>query len=140
MNAKINYKILPESKLIIECFDGNITFNDIIGSKRKKNLASDFNPSFNHIIDLRKAHFEVNYNDIDKIVQFQQDNKEFIKRRKSAFLTDSPQQASLSILFSMSMKNLPIEFELFSTVRATLNWLELWDFSESAYDEIIESF
>lgn len=135
----IKYRILSEHKLVIEYFYGSISLNDIIEAKREKNNLANFDASFNHLIDLRKANLDVELDDIERVTSFQHENKEFLKKRKSAFLTDSPEHASLSLLFTMSMKNLPIEFEIFTTLEASLNWLELWDFKPEDYNNLIDN-
>jgi len=137
MTKHVHYKIFPEYFLIIEYFHGDITFEDIIEAKRLKNNMPEFNPRYNHLIDLRNATFLFNHEKINDLALFQEENKEFIKPRKSAFITSKPEHVSLAMLFSISMKNLPIEFEIFTIPRAALNWLDLWTVSESLYEEIL---
>lgn len=133
----VKYKILPQYSLIIEYFSGEITLNDVLEAKKSKNSMPDFDPSFNHFIDIRQAKVNVFLSEISEIVKFQEENQQYIKKRKSAFLADSPEHTSLTMLFMLSMKNLPIDFEVFSTTKAALNWLDLWYLSEKDYENLI---
>ncbi len=133
----VKYKIVPQYNLIIEFFYGEVTLSDILDAKRNKNTRSDFDPSFNHLIDLRQAKINIALSEIEEIAKFQEENKQFIQKRKSAFLTESPEHTSLAILFMLSMQNLPISFEIFSTTKAALNWLDLWYLNEKDYENLI---
>lgn len=133
----VRYKILPQYNLIIEFFSGEITLDAILSAKKSKNSMPEFDPTFNHLIDLRHAKTNISLSEIKEIAKFQEENKQYIKKRKSAFLADSPEQTSLTILFTLSMQNLPIDFEIFSTTKAALNWLDLWYLSERDYEKFI---
>lgn len=138
MTEAVKFIILPEHKLIIEYFNGNITIQDIIDSKNKKNKLENFNPSFDHIIDLRNAEFDFSHEEIKKIAEFQNANREYIAKRKSAFITSKPEHVSMAMLFSISIKHLPIEFEIFTTVGAALNRLDIWELSVQEYESKVE--
>jgi len=138
IEKKIKIKVLHSHRLIVEYFQGTINLDDVINAKCFKNHHPDFNADYNHLIDFRLANFDANVNDINEVVRFQKENTQFIKKRKSAFLTDLPEHASFTTLFSMAMSDLPIEFEIFTTLEAALNWLDVWNFTPFEYQKQIE--
>ena len=55
MKSCISYKIIPEKKLVLEYFCGNLVWDDLINNKKKLALEKNYNPTFNIIDDVRDA-------------------------------------------------------------------------------------
>jgi len=129
--GKATYKILPECKLIIEKFDGIFSLEAYEKMKTEEFANPEFNSGFNVLADLRKASFGTQLNSSEKemtlISRFLIGEKDKIGKRKSAILTEKPDQVVCSILFMESVKPLPVIVESFSTVEAALKWLGIKD-------------
>jgi hypothetical protein len=102
MKKCVNFMILPEFRLILECCKGKVTVQDAI--KMKKDEISDklYNPDYNVIVDLREFETSVdatisksisNFNDFLKVIEI---------KGKVAFLTTSPHQ----VVFGEILKRL----------------------------------
>ena len=75
------------------------------------------------ITDLRLLNLELNVTVIDKIIKFIDDNSNKMKDRKSAILTNKPNQVVNSFVFRSKAKNLPLNINVFSTIEAAHKWI-----------------
>jgi hypothetical protein len=125
------FKILPECKLIIEKFNGIFSLEAYEKMKKEEFANAEFNSSFNVLADLRKASFGVQLNSSEEemalVSRFLIKEKDQIGKRKSAILTENPDQVVCSILFMEFVKPLPLIVESFSTIEAALKWLGVKD-------------
>ena len=136
MDGYIQYKILPELDLIIEYYSGKINLDDIIGHKKLEIKDSEYSANYNFIADLRDSELDVIRQDIIDYLDFVEMNNKVSGQRKSAILTNTPNHAAITTLFRMNSKNLPINFEIFTTLEAAIDWINL---SSNYYDNIEES-
>jgi len=124
MVNKYSYKILQEKELIIEYVSGEITWKDVIESKKRLIQDENYNPNFDIIDDIRDLdiHFE-DKSEIQEFIDFANKQSDFLGTRKSAVLKKSPNQfVNSEILFSLN-KSLPISFRTFSTLSAAAKWI-----------------
>ncbi len=119
------YKIISSKKLIIEYHSGKLTIDDVIELKKKVFNDSNFRTNFNVLMDGRYADFSGDEIAMLKYIQFMNDNKKFIKKRNVAILTSKPKEFVIATLFDINKGNLPINSKVFSTLKASLFWIDL---------------
>ncbi len=119
---KIQYFIDPGKRLITETYPEKISIEDYQQLKQSEFNHPDFDPNYNIIHDLRSLKMELNEIVIDKIINFIKDNPKNMTERKSALLTNSPDQVVNSMQFTLKADKLPINFKVFSTPKAALDW------------------
>lgn len=119
---KIDYEIDIHNKIIIETWPKKISFEDYQQLKQSEFNHPDFDPNFNIIHDLRLLNMGLNEMIIDKIIKFISNNPKEMSSRKSALLTNNPDQVVNSIEFANKAEKLPINFKIFSTPEAALKW------------------
>jgi len=134
MDGYIRYKILPELNLIIEYYGGKINLDDVICHKRLEIKDLEYNGNYHFIADLRDVELNVSIQDITDYLHFVKKNNQVIGQRNSAILTNSPNQVAITTLFKMKGENLPVGYEVFSTLEAAIEWINL----SSNYCDIIE--
>lgn len=120
---KIQYQIDTIKRVITETWPENVNIEDYKKVKQSEFNDPDFDSDFNVITDLRILKLELNVVVIDKIINFIKDNSNNIKDRKSAILTNKPNQVVNSFVFKSKAKNLPLNIKIFSTMEAALNWI-----------------
>ncbi len=119
------YKIISSKKLIIEYYCGKLTIDDVIELNKKVFNDSNFRTNFNVLMDGRYADFSGDEIAMLKYIQFMNDNKKFIKKRNVAILTSKPKEFVIATLFDINKGNLPINSKVFSTLKASLFWIDL---------------
>lgn len=125
MNSYSNFKIIPEKKVIIEYFYGKIELKDIIELKYRESLETGYNSNYNIIDDSRDAEFLLDENEISAYVNHIINNKLINGKRNAAYLTQTPNQVVIAMLFDMLKKELPINVSIFSTLESAINWVGL---------------
>ena len=134
MNTFCNYKILPEFKLVIGKYSGQVSERDIISLKGEIKKDDAFNWGFNVLDDFTNADFILSEGGPEIILHWLQDN--FSSSRRSALLTKTPDQVVRITLFKQMEKNkLPMNIQIFSTLPSALSWIGV---SESNINDIAE--
>ena len=140
MKSKISYQIIPENKIVLECFCGDLLWKDLINNKKKLLLEKEYDPTFNIIDDVRNAFVTYDEDDIKEFVELISDNKKLYGKRKSVILTKTPNQIINSIMLDSLKKSLPINFKSVSTLQEALKWVEIshkdYQFIEDSLDKL----
>jgi len=136
-----SYKIVPGKELILGYVSGRISWKEVIKFKYRLTLDKNYNPNFNIIDDIRDVDIILkNNNDVLEFIEFAKKNGKFIGSRKSAIITNSPNQVVNSEILNSFNKDLPIEFKTFSTLIAAIDWIEISlsdkQLIESYFDEL----
>jgi len=140
MGSYIDYKIIPEKRLVVEFFSGILTLDKLV--KFKSRVANDrlYNPDFNIIDDLREVRFVISKEELFEYVSFIQNKKELYGKRRSALLTATPNHVVFTSLFSSWCTDLPIDIGIVSSIDGALRWVGL-PFSESDWvNQILVDF
>ena len=103
MSALCRYKILPEFKLVIGKYSGQISENDIISLKGEIKNDKDFNWDFNVLDDYSDTVFNLSEKGSEIIGHWLREN--YTSSRQSALLTDTPGQVVVITLFKDLDKN-----------------------------------
>lgn len=94
----------------------------------------DYDPGFNSITDFRNANFEARREDILKYAGFTKASPRMLDKRKAAILANTPQQTYIAQLYSLNTLDLPFIIEIFYTVEAAMEWIDV----PVRYREIID--
>lgn len=128
MRAKYEFSILTDYNLIIESVSGNIAFEDYFNLKQKEFNDKNFDPNYNVLIDFRHVEFNVEpkeiKNKIKHVVSTILKMPDSFGKRKSAFIATTPNQVAILTMY-IRTGNIPVSSEIFSTVEAALDWLDV---------------
>jgi hypothetical protein len=125
MNNSISYKIIPEKKLVLEYFCGTLTWKDIVNNKKKLVLEKEYNPTYNIIDDVRDAFATFTEEGINEFVKLLNTHKGLYGNRRSAILTNTPNQIVNSVMLDSLKKDLPINFKTVSTFIEAAKWVKV---------------
>jgi hypothetical protein len=141
MNSKNSYKILPDLKLILELFSTETSINDALELKKNEINNKDYNSSFNFIVVLHGSNSPVRLeaeNEIKIFIDSIKTNQEILGNRRSAILTHTPNQMVLGTFYESAAKDLPMNFEIFSTIQSAIHWIGLSSKDEPVIAKHIE--
>ena len=125
MNKNISYKILPNLRLIVESYFGTFNGDDYIELKKSQLRDERFNSLYNNIADIRNSELSISNDDIRKCVEFMKSEKGLAGKRRAAVLTGTPNQVVISTLFASYGIELPMQFEIVSTLGAAMEWAKV---------------
>ncbi|HON53347.1 MAG TPA: hypothetical protein P5243_06905 [Bacteroidales bacterium] len=140
MNTGLQYQIFPDKKLIVEYYSGEIYKNTIQYFKKEisKNVA--YNMHYNIIHDFRDATLVANIEEVRSFIDYIKQNTNTYAQKKIAFITNNPNQVSITYLFSTLKKETLLIAETFSTVEGAIMWVGLQptetDFIQSVLEEL----
>jgi len=140
MENAMQYQIIPERNLILEYYSGVIHKMDILNFKIEisKNVA--YNHSYNIIHDFRDANFITDVNEIKSFIDHIKSNKRTYAQKKISFITDNPNQVSITYLFTLFKKETLLIADTFSTVEGAVVWVGLkpteTDYIKSLFEEL----
>jgi CRP-like cAMP-binding protein len=89
------------------------------------------------IFDIRKLTDKTIEHQIMEYASQQMKQNNFPGNRLIALYTNTPDQVVLSHIFEDSIKNQPFSVKIFSTFEALADWINIPDFSEKEYEDII---
>ena len=135
------YRIFPEYKLIVDYWEGDLTIEGIISAKEKQSQDPCFDPDYHVIADVRKVFHTANRGDISYFTKYIENNPKWIRDRKSAHITSTPNHLVFNVILDMKLDDTnPLQIKPFSTVSTALQWLGLHqlgeDFIESTFKEL----
>ncbi len=134
MKESINYIILPELKLILECCKGQASVESIINRKKDELLDELYYPDYNILVDFREFENFNNSTYSHAISDFINFLKQLEIKSRVAFLTSELHQVVLSLLLEKLSKDvLTSKYETFSTMEAAIRFL---GYSIDSYDII----
>jgi hypothetical protein len=117
----VNFIIIPEIKIIVECYKGCLSDEEVLNHKAAMYNDNQYDPAFNVITDIRELEMQVQADDdIKKLSEFIDFLKNTPVGRRGALLTSKPNQAVLAQLFKELARNTVIEYEVFSTLDAAM--------------------
>jgi hypothetical protein len=135
---KYKYKILSDKRLIIKYFCGSFTKPDIIKWMNETVQDRLFDPSFSVLNDYRDADSSIKTKEIHEFVDFLWEDKISYGKRKSAFLTNTPNQTVFTTLLGQFNHEELIKIKTFSTLIAAVEWLGLQPSDLETIEDILE--
>lgn len=142
MDTSLQYQILPEKKLILEYYSGNIYKNTIMYFKQEISKHVAYNMHYNIIHDFRDAELVANIEDVRSFIDYIKQNERTYAQKKIAFITDKPNQVTITYLFNALKKETYLIAETFSTLEGAIVWVGLrsteLDYIHSVLSELKE--
>ncbi len=142
MDTRLQYQILPEKKLILEYYSGNIYKNTIMYFKQEISKHVAYNMHYNIIHDFRDAELVANIEDVRSFIDYIKQNERTYAQKKIAFITDNPNQVTITYLFNTLKKETYLIAETFSTIEGAIVWVGLrsteLDYIHSVLSELKE--
>ncbi len=119
--AIYNYKIIPEKKLIIEAFKGDITLDFF-----KKSMLKEFNdPEYIKlrlgVCDLRQANLILSDKEVKELFKFALEKDQNLSI-KWATLTNGPYETAMAMIYELEAEKL-YGYQIFSTLEAASEYL-----------------
>lgn len=136
----VQHIILPNEKLVIEYLSGPITIFDARLLKQKELSDKQYVSDYFFLVDLRKATLLFSDDEMDEYVEFISESTTNVTYRKSAILTNTPEQVTFSMLYRERGRDLPTEWEVFSTFNRAVQWLSKLTFTEKQYQLLIAKY
>lgn len=119
----MSYKVLPDLKIIVEYFEGQINLQDLINFQLNQLKDESCRLDYNDITDVRNAQFVVLKDDLKKYVEFVRNSDAKQHNRKVAIIADNPGQTAITMLYSAYTENLALNNKVFSTIEAAIKWM-----------------
>jgi hypothetical protein len=120
---KYSYKIFPEKRLIIKYYQGKFSIVDFIKCMEITGQDSLFDSTFNVINDFMDAELSVEINEIREFVNYIKGHNILYGKRKSTFLTRTPNQTVFTIMLDQVSDETLVNIKTFSTLSALTKWL-----------------
>ena len=119
------YLILNDIGLIIQYHQNNLTYDGI--KKLKLAIIKDkgFNPDFGFIVDCRKANIAMNIEELIEYGAWVAENLKLNGLKRIVLLTRTPAQVAKSTIYALNEKIAPLNYQVFSTMEASLEWLHI---------------
>jgi hypothetical protein len=137
---KFNYKIFPEYKLIIRYYLGSFTIPDLIHALEITGKDELYDPTYNVINDFRDARSNVKIGEINKFFGYIKNHKKLYGKRKTVYLTSTPNQTVFSMMMGLLKHENLITFRTFSTMEEAIKWVEFPDSELEKLARTIEDF
>lgn len=135
------YGIIAEHYLVLECFYGDITIEELIECKKIEFSDPDYNKQYSALVHVTDS---IPKFSIDKLESFIEllEKLDFPVTRKLAIVADKPAQAAYAMMFSsMRNKKTPSHpIKIFSTGEPALRWLGKSAKERAELSELYDSF
>ena len=137
MTGQIRFRVLSEIKLTLVYFRVLITLP--ILKTHLTNLGSyhNYDPTFNTISDFDNCDFDVNNKIIQQAAEFVRTDKKTMGKRKSSLIFRDPKQQSIISLYSLVVGDIPITYNVVSSLREAVEFMEL---SPDHYQLVVNTF
>jgi hypothetical protein len=124
MKNYVNYMILPELRLILECCKGQASVEDAINMKKAELSDILYKPDYNIIVDFQGFETFLDSTINDSTLNFYNFLKDLDINSKIAILTAEPHQVVISMILKGLNSNLgTFKIEVFSAVNTAIRFL-----------------
>ena len=125
MSDIYKYSILKDIGLVIQYHQNNITKNKMQQLKSDIINDKDFNPKFGFIVDLRNATINLTEDELLEYGNWVKENVKLTGLMRLVLLTSTPDHVTKTILFTLNENISPLQYRTFSTVEASIKWLNI---------------
>ena len=121
----LTYEIDLANNLLTEVFVGEYDINDVVIFQKKIFEDKKYDRPLNVLLDLRRGIPGFSVDDLDNIVSICVKFGDTSKKVKVAFLSDLPRHVVDAVIIEnlYRSRNINAESKAFSTIEASLNWL-----------------
>lgn len=134
---KSNYVILPQNKLIIECYNGVLNLQNISLHKMELVKDSTFSSNYDLISDVRDALIDVTLNDVSQYIESMK-QMGTLGQRRTATLVDTANQKAYALAFNKLKSTFPQAHNFSSNLDDLLEWLEIPEQKQLVIDTLID--
>lgn len=138
MKRLTNYIILPALKIMVECYKGELSAEAAISYKKALLKDPDYDPSYNIITDLREIEVNISSENLHQITEFFDFLKDTPVKRKVSLITDKPSQTVLAHFFKELGRESIIQYDVFCTLEAALEYVGLTKNELNLIDETLQ--
>lgn len=114
---------MEEHKLLVECFCGEIKFEDVVELKKEIEANLKEKAKINILVDIQEDISKTSIEKIDEFIQFYLKSDFFSRIDCMAIVTKTPSQVAKAILIIEGIKELNIPIKAFSSINSAANWL-----------------
>jgi len=139
MKSCAYYKIIPELKLVIEFFGGNITIEDVLNTKRQE-IKDNYDPNFNFIVDFREARNMLSEKELKEYINYVTQHQELTGNRKSAIISNTPIGLVTTSIYAMFGRSiLPMDIRIAQNLTEAMEWTDIdWSHYELISKYLLE--
>jgi|GEM_PF-1935300 len=135
----INVRILKDHQLVVMCFKGEITPENVISFIGRLVKNPDYEPSYRSVIDLRSCTLMYDIEGLKRTLEYMATARGFAAKRKTAYITSSSGHVVPPMMMTTGTYNIPMDVKVHSTVDAALHWLGMEDFTTEDYRRLLSS-
>lgn len=135
----INVRILKDHQLVVMCFEGEITPEEVTSFIAGLVNNPAYDPTYKSVIDLRHCTLLYDIVGLKRTLEYMATAKGFAAKRKTAYITSSSGHVVPPMMMTSGNYNIPMEVKVHSTVDAALDWLGLENFSTEDYQQLLRS-
>ena len=143
MKGNIKYKILPNIRMSLILYSGEISIDMVKSHLQKMGTDELYDPEFNAITDFGDSIPMVNNKEIEEIITFMRSADLVIGERRQAFIFRTPKHQAISSIFSMLAREIPVTFDVVSDLRQAMEFIGMsileFNLVEDAFREMKES-
>lgn len=121
---KFQYKILKEDNFLILNYCEKTSLNDLFNSINIVANDIDYNSNMSILNDLRDCEIPTDERSICKLTEYIKNNKKIYAKRRTALLTESPNQVVFSTLLVDLKKESLVSISIVSTLKSALMHLK----------------
>ncbi len=108
METLLKYVILPEEKVVLEYFVGNVDLDAFISYKKELSKDPDYDASYCSIADCNEAELQIEQQDVLDYCSFLETEPKLIGERRAILITTRPKHIALLMLFEYTKTKLEI--------------------------------
>lgn len=116
------YRVFSKYKLVMEEYNGNFTYKQLIKLKSAEQEDPLFNSSFHMVMDFSNSDIKLNDDDLVQFINHMKRNKRFKSKKRIALITHTPDQYVRTYLL-LENADIPAELIIVSSPQAALSWL-----------------
>lgn len=139
VKAMINYKIINDKQLLVMCFEGDITPEEVISFIDKLVKLPGYDPEFSSIVDLRNCNLVYGVGDMKRTLAYMAGAEGFVAKRRTAYITSSAGHVVPPMMMNTASYDFPMEVKVHSTVDSAIAWLNIPDFTAEDYSNVLRS-
>ena len=125
MSGQILYEVLPEIKVCLILYSGEITLDLVKSHLQKMGSDPQYDPKFDAITDFGESTPIVTNQEIEEVVKFMRSAELVIGERRQAFIFRTAKHQAISSIFSMLASDLPVTFDVVSDLRKAKEYIGL---------------
>ena len=121
--ATYNYKIIPDKKLIIEAFNGNVTLDFFQESMLKEFSDPEYLFLKCGVCDLRKANLVLSDQEIKELFNFALEHDQNLSIKWAA-LTEGPYETAMAMIYELQAAK-HYGYKIFTTIETASKYLDV---------------